>query len=233
MARLRRDLERSRPDCIAVMTPHGVVVDGAMTVLAGTHTAGELDDFRLEAALDRPLTAAWAYHGVEQNVPVAPIVSVDPVDPLPLDWGVTIPIALLAPVPSLPLSVACPSRALDRGALTAWGSALVTAADELDQRVAFIVSADQGHGHAPDGPYGFSAESAEFDRAMCEAISKNDLASLLDWDEDWIEAALADSYWQTLALVGIQQRLSLRPRLLSYEIDHYFGMLCAGFEILS
>ena len=43
------------------------------------------------------------------------------------------------------------------------------------------------------------------------------------------ETALANSYWQTLALIGVQKRVPLRARFLAYEVDHYFGLLCASF----
>jgi len=93
-----------------------------------------------------------------------------------------------------------------------------------------IISADQGHGHAKDGPYGFSPVSAEYDRAMVKAVQADDLASLLDWKDDWIDAALTDSYWQTLTLLGIRKHVPLSPCFLSYEVDHYFGLLCAMYE---
>jgi aromatic ring-opening dioxygenase LigB subunit len=231
MTEMEREMREARPDTIAVLTPHGIAVEGKISLGITPRAQGELDSLTIDVPTDLDLAAAWAYRASEYGIPVAPLAARDPADPLPLDWGVTIPLALLAPglPPETPVVVACPAREVAREHLVAWGEALVSAADELGKRVALIVSADQGHGHAADGPYGFAPESALYDRQMQDAIQANDLPRLLRWPEDFPETALADSYWQTLSLIGIQKRVPLRARLLAYEVDHYFGLLCASF----
>jgi aromatic ring-opening dioxygenase LigB subunit len=123
--------------------------------------------------------------------------------------------------------VGCPARDLTRQQLVDIGDVLVATADAEKQPVALIVSADQGHGHATDGPFGYSPLSAQYDDAMQAAIRDNDLERLLVWDDDWIDEAMPDSYWQTLALIGVRRRLGWRTELLAYDIDHYFGLMCA------
>jgi aromatic ring-opening dioxygenase LigB subunit len=232
-AEMERELRAARPDSIAVLTPHGIYRDGKISLGVTPYAQGELDGVEVSVATDRDLAAAWAYRAASRGVPVAPLASREPEGTLSLDWGVVIPLALLAanlaPVPAV--VVACPARDVAREHLIAWGEALAEAADERQERVALIVSADQGHGHAADGPYGFTPESARYDQAMVEAVQADDLPRLLQWDENFAEDALADSYWQTLALIGVQKRVPLRARFLSYEIDHYFGLLCASFAV--
>ncbi|BDI29111.1 extradiol dioxygenase [Capsulimonas corticalis] len=231
MQKMRRDFEAARPDTIAILTPHGIVMEDSISIGVTAMGAGELDDLSVTAHIDRDLASAWAYHASELGVPVTPLVMQDPEAPLPLDWGVTIPLALLDPNQRLPIAVACPSTGVSRDQLIAWGDALVTASEDQDRRVALIVSADQGHGHAADGRYGFAPESAQYDRAMADAVRADDLSRLLEWDDAWIGAALADSYWQTLSLLGVQRRVPLKSRFLSYEVDHYFGLLCASYTL--
>lgn len=231
MQEMHRLFQEARPDAIALITPHGVVLDGAYSLGATDRCAGVQDGIVVEAATDRDLVSAWAYRAADHGVPVVPIAMRQADAPLPLDWGAAIPLHLLAPSPHTPpVAVACPSAALSRPQLIEWGAALAEAADELGKRVAFVVSADQGHGHSPSGPYGYAAESADYDAAMTEAVAADDLPRLLDWDDGWIAAAQVDSYWQTLALIGVQRHVSLRPRVLSYEVDHYFGLLCAVYS---
>ena len=112
-----------------------------------------------------------------------------------------------------------------------WGEALADAAEQTGRRVALIASADQGHGHAADGPYGFTPRSAQYDADMKAAVEADDLPRLLDWPADYAKSAKADSYWQTLAIIGAQKRVPLRAKFLSYEVDHYFGLLCAEFVL--
>ena len=230
MAQMRESLRRSGAESVAILTPHGVYQPGAMTVGVTPTGYGELDALKISVQTDLDLAAAWAYNAAHKNIPVVPLAGQSETDALTLDWGVTIPLALLTPPPdTLPTVVACPARDLPRQNLIDWGEALVEASDETGKRVALIVSADQGHGHAADGPYRYTPASAEYDSAMSAAIEANDLSRLLDWPEDYAETALADSYWQTLSLLGVQKRIPLQAYLLSYEVDHYFGLLCAEF----
>ncbi|MGI4788726.1 MAG: hypothetical protein ACRYFS_07730 [Janthinobacterium lividum] len=230
MALLRASLRAAKPDSIAILTPHGIAMQGTITLGATPTGYGELDTLKINVQTDLDLAAAWAYRASEKGVPVTPLASQSEDDVLPLDWGVTIPLALLTPPPdTLPTVVACPSRDVPRQSLIDWGEALVEASDELGKRVALVISADQGHGHAADGPYGYTPASAEYDAAMKAAIEANDLPRLLSWPEDYAETALADSYWQMLALIGVQKRVPLQSKFLSYEVDHYFGLLCAEF----
>ncbi len=232
MAQMRDSLRASGADSVAILTPHGTYEAGTITQGVTKTGYGELDSAKVGVKTDLDLAAAWAYRAAEKNISVTPLAGQNEGDALPLDWGVTIPLALLTPPPdTLPTVVACPARDLTRKALVDWGEALVEASDELGRRVALIVSADQGHGHAADGPYGYTPISAQYDADMQAAIEADDLPRLLDWPADYASTALADSYWQALALIGVQKHVPLKAKFLSYEVDHYFGLLCAEFVL--
>ena len=96
-------------------------------------------------------------------------------------------------------------------------------------RVAFVASADHGHGHDPAGPYGFAPESQAYDDRIVELVRANRLRELLALDVAFVEAAKADSFWQLLMLHGAIGE-EFRVELLSYEVPTYFGMLCAAFQ---
>ena len=230
MVKMRESLRASGAESVAILTPHGIHQPGVFTLGMTSTGYGELDTVKISVETDLDLAAVWAHKAAEKNIPVAPLFGQSDTEALPLDWGVTIPLALLTPPPdTLPSVVVCPARDLSRQSLVDWGEALVEASDEIGKRVALIVSADQGHGHAADGPYGYTPVSAAYDADMQAAIEANDLPRLLGWSADYAETALADSYWQTLSLIGVQKRVPLQSHFLSYEVDHYFGLLCAEF----
>ena len=77
---------------------------------------------------------------------------------MPLDWGALIPLWFMR----APAVVVSPCRALLERASTCVRARRSRAATG-QRRVALIASADHGHGHTADGPYGFAAESAEYD----------------------------------------------------------------------
>jgi aromatic ring-opening dioxygenase LigB subunit len=107
------------------------------------------------------------------------------------------------------------------------GAALARATGH--RRVALIASADHGHGHTADGPYGFTPESKDYDEQIVELVRGDRLGELAAWDPAFAVAAKADSFWQLLMLHGAVGG-RLRPELLSYEVPTYFGMLCAAYE---
>ena len=142
--------------------------------------------------------------------------------PMPLDWGAAIPLWFMR----APAVVVTPTHALSNEELVRAGAALARATG--DRRVAFVASADHGHGHTPDAPYGWSPESGPYDAAVQEAVRANRLSDLVGWDPAWAREAKADSLWQLLLLHGALGD-GFDAQLLSYEVPTYFGMLTASF----
>ena len=108
------------------------------------------------------------------------------------------------------------------------GRALARLIEGSPRRVALIASADHGHAHDADGPYGFDPAAAEYDACVVELVKENRLGGLLDLDASFVDAAKADSWWQLLMLHGALGD-GWRGEFLSYEASTYFGMLCAAF----
>ncbi len=249
MAVTRRAMEElgarcraARPESIVVYTPHGVCIDHHMCVTISRRTRGLLrgEDgavVRATFSVDQELAFSLSERAAEHGIPVAQAAydtEWQPVDTIVMDWGAFVPLWFTARAmdPAPQVVVVCPSRLMPREQLVDFGRATSEAASGSDKRVALICSADQGHGHAADGPYGFSETSATYDRAYCEAVGAADFADMLAWSEDWIESALPDSYWQTLMLHGALQCSQAAAELLSYEAPTYFGMACVTFDDL-
>jgi aromatic ring-opening dioxygenase LigB subunit len=108
------------------------------------------------------------------------------------------------------------------------GRVIAETATASGRRVGLIASADHGHAHDPNGPYGFDPASAEYDRQIVEIVEANRLDGLLAIDPAFVVEAQADSWWQMLALHGATDG-TFGAELLSYEAPTYFGMLCAAF----
>jgi len=109
------------------------------------------------------------------------------------------------------------------------GAAIARAAAESSKRVALIASADHGHAHDPEGPYGFDPAAAEYDARIVQLVEKNRLSGLLEFDPGFVDAAKADSWWQLLMLHGALGD-AWEGDFLTYEAATYFGMLCVAYE---
>jgi len=228
MSELGRRHAAAAPEATVVLTPHGVHVEGSFAVVTAGAVAGRLDEPALELcrSVDRSLAGA-VLDGLRGAGLPAVGVSFGSNDPelaeLPLDWGTLIPLAFLAGAEPVVVVSPCRERPLDEHVRA--GAALAAAC--RDVRVALVASADHGHRHAEEGPFGFHPASGEYDARVVELVRENRLAGVLAL-APLVEDACADSLWQLAMLAGALGD-AYDAELLSYEAPTYFGLLCAAY----
>jgi aromatic ring-opening dioxygenase LigB subunit len=237
MAELGRAFAAAVPEVVIVATPHNVHISGAFAVLVAGRVAGSLDGTPNPVALDVPSDTNLAWHLLEALVADGlPAVGVSfgsndpPAAVAPMDWGVLIPLWFMGGRhdPPLPVVVMAPARDLSAQAHVRAGAAVAASAIASGRRIAFIASADHGHAHRADGPYGFHANARVYDELVRELVSQDRLDRLMDIPASLVEEAKADSWWQMLMLLGATGG-RWRGRLISYEAPTYFGMLTASY----
>jgi aromatic ring-opening dioxygenase LigB subunit len=237
MRELGKLFAAAKPQAVVVATPHNVHISGAIGVIVAGRVAGRLAGAPPSVALDVPGELGLAWLLLEtlaaSGLPAAGVSfgSNVPDDAIaPMDWGVLIPLWFMGGRhdPPVPLVVMTPARDLPAEAHVKAGAAVTRAAAESGLRVAFIASADHGHAHREDGPYGFHPDAKRYDDLICRLVRTDRLDRLCDIPVDMVEAAKADSWWQMLMLHGAVDR-RWRGRLISYEAPTYFGMLTAAY----
>jgi aromatic ring-opening dioxygenase LigB subunit len=238
LAELGRRFEATEPEATIVLTPHNVHVDGHFAVVLAGTLAGSLADFDApEVKLSVPVDVELATEAVvalhDDGIPVvgASFGANDPAAAVaPLDWGVLIPLWVMGgrADPQVPVVVVSPARDLQLAEHVRAGRALARVAEESGKRVALIASADHGHAHDHDGPYGFDPAAAAYDKRIVELVRENRLSGLLELDPGFVDAAKADSWWQLVMLHGALGE-AWRGDFLSYEASTYFGMVCAAY----
>ena len=234
---LGRRLAAAAPDVTIVATPHSVHVESTFAVVTAAKLVGSLAEQELEFSqqgvelacdVDRGLADAIVRSLREHDLPAAgtSFGSNDPaLAEMPMDWGTLIPLWFLGR-DERPVVLVSPARERSLEDHVLAGRAIGAAAE--GRRAAFVASADHGHAHDPEGPFGFDPASAEYDERVVELVSENRLGELLSL-EPIVEAASADSLWQMVLLNGALGD-GFRAELLSYERPTYFGMLVAAFE---
>jgi aromatic ring-opening dioxygenase LigB subunit len=237
MEELGRRFGAARPQAVVVATPHNVHIPGAMGVIVSGRVAGRLAGAPPSIALDVPTDLALALLVLESlaaaDVPAVG-VSFGSNDSegatAPMDWGVLIPLWYMGGRndPPVPLVVVTPARDLSAADHVAAGAAIAAAAATSDLRVAFIASADHGHAHDPEGPYGYDPAAKQYDELICDLVLSERLDRLAGIPLDLVEAAKADSWWQMLMLHGATGD-GWKGSLVSYEAPTYFGMLTAAY----
>jgi aromatic ring-opening dioxygenase LigB subunit len=203
---------RCTSDTAVVVTPHNVHVEGHFAVGTAAHVG--------EHAIDRDLADAIVEHARADRLPILR-VSYGGNDPaqaeLPLDWGTEVPLNF---VKAKQVVVVTPARDRPLAEHVRLGAAIAKAAGGRD--VALIASADHGHAHDPEGPYGFHPAAERYDRRFLELLKGEplDFRPLVDLVDD----AKADSLWQLLVLQGA---VGGRAELLAYAVRSYYGMAVA------
>ena len=211
MEELGRRCDAAAPEVVVVVTPHSVHVEGHFAVV----TAGRVGKWETDAATAAALLAA-----------PLPILGVsyggnDPATAeFPVDWGTEVPLDFVS-APNVVVVAPARDRPLEEHLRL--GEAIAA----LPGRVALVASADHGHAHDPDGPYGFDPAAAAYDARLQEILA-SDRLDFLPLAE-LVEPAKADSLWQLLVLQGAMGATA-RADVLAYAAPTYYGMLVAEVQ---
>jgi aromatic ring-opening dioxygenase LigB subunit len=215
MEELGRRCAAAGPEVVVIVTPHSVHVEGHFAVV----TAGKVGEWETDAsAAAALLEASLPILGVSYGGNYAASAE------FPVDWGTEVPLAFVgAP------RVVVVSPARDRPLEEHLTLGRTIASNKLLQakRVALVASADHGHAHDPDGPYGFDPAAAAYDAQLQEILASDrlDFVPLAEL----VEPAKADSLWQLLVLQGAVGKTA-RADVLAYAAPTYYGMLVAEVQ---
>jgi aromatic ring-opening dioxygenase LigB subunit len=231
-------MQTQETETIVVATPHNLRLEATIGVITSEYTDGTLAEnereIKLRCRCDRQLAEEILENAKKSMLPVVGVnfgTSEGPSSCMPMDWGALIPLWFFTRRcnENLRVLLVTPSREIPLQELVDFGRVIAETAQSSGRRVAFVASADQGHAHDPTGPYGFNPASKEFDNAVKEAVTKNDLKPLLDLPSQFVEDAKPDSLWQLAILQGVLESVPMKSHLLSYQVPTYFGVLCAAY----
>ncbi len=212
MEELGRRAAAATPGVAVVVTPHSVHVEGHFAVVtSGKVGEHETDRAAAAALLEAPVPILGVSYGGNDAATAE----------FPLDWGAEIPLEF---VRAPKVVVVAPARDRPFVEHVQLGRAIAA----LPGRVALIASADHGHAHDPDGPYGFDPAAAQYD-ALLQEILASDRFDFLPLAE-LVEDGKADSLWQLLVLQGAVGGAA-RANVLAYAAPTYYGMLVAEIPL--
>lgn len=211
MEELGRRFDAAGIDTAIIVTPHNVHVERHFAVVTAAQVGEwEVDRETAGALLGSELPILGVSYGgnmVEQAE-------------MPLDWGTEVPLDFLR---AERIVVVAPARDVPLEAHLRLGEAIAL----LPGRHALIASADHGHTHAADGPYGYHPASAAYDELL-QRILASDRLDYLPLAE-LVDDAKADSLWQLLVLQGAVGETA-HAEVLAYVAQSYFGMLVAEIQ---
>jgi aromatic ring-opening dioxygenase LigB subunit len=236
MKEMGAKLEALNPEVVVIVNPHGFRVSNAMNIAITEKSFAEWSpDVKLDFDVDQSLANAIADKAEGMSVPVVRYIygaSGGDACFVPLDWGAVVPLYFMGHKfePRPKIVHISPMKKLSLQTHYDFGRAMGQVIKESDKRIAFVASADQGHAHDENGPYAYDPASAQYDAWMQEVIRRGNLDELLDADPQLVENGKPDSLWPTLILAGVLKENPMKTRLLSYEVNIYFGIMCAEFQ---
>ncbi len=212
---------------LIIISPHGLKLSNSIGVINTQYLKGHLTlktrTIRKNYETDRPLASKIA-SSTKITQEVSFVTSSGPLSVFPLDFGSIIPLTFFGKREVV--SIGQP-RFWDLNGLMEFGKTLAVIAEDYHKRVSIIISADQAHTHAPDGIYGYSPESKTYEELIEKCIMSSDLSPLLNLNQEFIDKAKPDSFWNMVILKGIMDYTGKKSILDYHYIEHYFGMLLA------
>ncbi|MFQ6019351.1 MAG: AmmeMemoRadiSam system protein A, partial [Dehalococcoidia bacterium] len=233
LAQVAAEMSAQAPHTVVLIATHGPTRPAAFSALAAPVAKGDFAQWgapkvRLQFETDQEAVTAIHEEARHSNVPLEPIRRWGD----GLDWSCTVPLYHLqramgeAKLVCLTISHLSPQHHF------ALGQAVRRTLDRLGRPAAIIASADLSHRLSEDSPYGFDPAGPEFDRRICEAVARWDVAAILDMDTDFRMRAGDDTVPPLSFLMGTLDGLRVRPRVLSYEGPWGVGYLVAAIDIL-
>lgn len=234
MSAISTEFRKANIDTVIVVTPHGLIYEGHVSVSCCESASGVLDGPRGETvgatySIDQSLAGQLLD---QTSIPWLGLTVDRDGEHFPLDWGALIPLLFTASTADRQprVVIIAEDRSLQREILVEAGRLIAQAAEASEKRIALIASCDLGHAHAQDGPYGYHDASKIHDALFTEVVRDNTLEALLAWDETFLEQAKVDAYWQALMLCGALSVVPMSVTVHTYEAPSYFGMLTASYS---
>ena len=242
MLNVAREVKRARPDTIIIASPHNLRVHRRIAIVTAENSSGTLRGWNapekrasLKVKCNPPLAKELLAVGTRRRLPVVGVnygTFEGSNSDMAMDWGTFVPLWFFMHENRIrpKVVIVTPSREIPLDQNIAFGRTIADVVEKKRERVVFVASADQAHAHKKNGPYGFSKAAAAYDKFMVKAIETDDFDSIKELSPKFVEAAKPDSLWQMAMLAGVAERIPLVPRLYSYQVPTYFGMICAGFQ---
>lgn len=241
LQKLAGEVGKARPDTIVIATPHNLRLWQNIAVVTAENSTGTLQASTrnkksvsvkakcdtvfarelLEGARRRKLPAIGANYGTSEGA----------TSDMPMDWGTLVPLWFILPKcrPKPKIIIVTPSRTIPLRQNFQFGRLIGDLSERKRKRIVFIASADQGHRHRKSGPYGFNKASKEYDGFVLDAIQGGRIESIMKLRRKFVDDAKPDSLWQMTMLAGAIEGIKMKPKVISYDVPTYFGMICASF----
>ncbi len=227
---LRVALERAAPDTFVILSPHRTIVTDAFAFNLSDHYDIDFKEFG-DLGTKRRFLPDAAFIDETQRALRKKNQPVTLVSTKKLDYGVGVPLALLATSKNTYRVVPVTPTAMDFKTHFGFGEALGDLVQSTHRRIALIASSNLSHKLSSNSPAGFSPVGAEFDARVEQALKSKNNTQLITLSPELVKSAEPCGFRGILMLAGALAHLPITPHLLSYENPFGTGYLTMQFEL--
>jgi aromatic ring-opening dioxygenase LigB subunit len=242
MVRISNTIASLKPDLIFLTSPHGIALSHNFGIYlnAGGSGSAEWEDqykeYKVRVKFDQKQAHRLLGFLDESGDSVSGISAFTTGADAPLRWGEAVPLWFLRGLPERAKYVIMsqPMRRYDEAekmideTLTL-GRNLRSFFESIEEKVIAIISADLGHTHSQDGPYGFSETAKTFDNLIERWASTLDEDLLLRNASRTLKKALCCGYVGFVILQGMLEGTDFRPNIMARSSPTYYGMMVVEF----
>lgn len=223
--KLRLELEQVDPETIVIISPHAHMEQYSFVINSANELTGSFMKFGLNEvcnyANDIEIVDKLAF-ACSLNVNDFPAY----LRPDFLDYGALIPLYHI--IKNIkPKIVHLSFSLMNYKFHYRYGEIISKVINENGGRIAIIASADLSHRLTKNAPAGFSPKAKKFDRDMIHFLEANDVASIINFDQEVIAEVSECGMRSIIILLGILHDLPYKFELLSYESPLGIGYLTA------
>lgn len=225
---LEKDLYISKPDVIAVMSPHSDIFENVFSVNLSENFVSQYEkfgDFSTQNKWLGEIVLAYILKekAYEKNIPLQLITEKK------LDHGTSIPLASLTNnLPNVKI-ISIGNANLDTKSQLEFGQLLYEIFSDSDKRVAILASADLSHTINNESPVGFHKAGKEFDDKIIELLESHNTVGIAQMDKEIIKNSHQCGYNAILTLLGCLKNINYDFKNLSYETTLGIGYLTGEF----
>jgi len=219
------------PETIIFITPHSTIYSDYFHISPGNQAKGDFADFNArEVKFDVEYDADFAEEITRLAEKSGLAAGQLGEKNAKLDHGVTVPLYFINKRLQNYKIIRIAQSGMDSAEHYKLGQLIAEAAKKIGRKTALIASGDLSHKLSASGPYGFSPEGAQFDKAVTQALSSGDFLDLFNISEELRESAAECGYNSYMVLAGCFDRYKVDTKLLAYEVPFGVGYASAKFS---
>ncbi|MHA1737049.1 MAG: hypothetical protein ACTSXA_05330 [Candidatus Heimdallarchaeota archaeon] len=242
MVEMAKEIEDLQPDIIFMTTPHSIALTNDFGIYLNKGGSGsaewmdEYKDFQVNIEFDQEISQNLLDYLIDKETSINGVVTYTASVDAPLRWGEVVPLWFIRNLSKKPkfILLSQPLRRLEDAeelvpeTLTL-GNDLRLFFEKLNKKVVILISADMGHTHHKEGPYGYHEMAEQFDELMEKWAGKLDSKLLIKKATPMLTKALCCGYIGFVMLQGMLENKEFTPKVISRSAPTYYGMMVASY----